>query len=462
MDPKFIFDNLISKNYDNIIDIVYNDISNITDNLEKRFDYSHKIMKDEISALVSFLGSLTPYDATWLQIIREVIIFLSKKNSKIIVHVKNSVYNIIQVDNDHKIKLLILYILFYYYDARSMQEKKIYGGIDFEFNERKIALCQIAFFPHRKNKFIYVFDPNSLDTFQTNYLIKYFFTAEFIYKIGHGSDSLDIPYLFQELFMNNHTYIYSFITRIIDTRFLCEYYKNTVEYTDKKCSIYDALLYFRTIDQDKYDELQHINKVIGSVFDIIWDVYNMSSFNLKYAAYDTLYLRSFYFDILRQAKKNTPKLYNSYQYIPLITRFIFLEKYDITDLLTRIKTKVDPINNYIIKHKGENITLVSLFNNIIKNMVIDTPSIDSLVINLNNLLDINYFKSPLILLFKMVVYSILTNKFKIYKNKEDIYTEKLTLEDIFDTFKFIHLERLRKLIKAFHITAEQKIISFFN
>src|SRR5690606_30561562 len=101
-----------------------------------------------------------------------------------------------------KIKLMILYMLFYHYDARSTENKKLYSGVDFEFNERRIALCQIAFFPRRINKFIWIFDPNSLDTQKTEYLIKYLFTSDWIYKIVHGSDSLDIPYLFQEMFMN--------------------------------------------------------------------------------------------------------------------------------------------------------------------------------------------------------------------------------------------------------------------
>jgi len=462
MDPTYIFNNLISKNYDGIIDNVYNDILNITDNLEKRYDYSYKIVKDSIFTLISYLKSSPLYDATWLQITRELIIFLSRKYSKLVVPVNDDIYNIIQVDNDKKIQLMLLYMIFYHYDARSTKKKKLYAGVDFEFNEGRIALCQVAFFPHRVNKFVWVFDPNSLDTPKTQYLIKYLFTSQWIYKIVHGSDSLDIPYLFQELFMNNHTYIYSFVKRVIDTRFLCEYFKNTVKSGDKKCTIYDALLYFGTIDQQKYDELQHINKTMGPIQDVNWNVYNMSSFNLKYSVYDVLYLHSFYFDILHKAKTETPELYNSYMYIPLITRFIFLEKWNVTDLLSRIKSRVDPINNYIIKHEGENITLVTLFNSIVKNMVINTPSRGALVINVNNLLEINYFRSPLMMLFKMITYSILTNNFTVYKNREDIYTEEISLDDVFDTLKFIHLEKLRKLVKAFYVTAEREINNFFK
>ena len=459
MDPTYIFNNLISKDYNNIIDNIYDDVDNIIQSLEKKYDYSYKIVKGTISSLVSFLRSTTQYDTQWLHITRELIIFLCKKNTDIPTKLEDgNTYNIIRVDSEHKIKLLTLYMIFFHYDARSARTRRTYTGVDFEFNQRKIALCQICFFSRRINKFVWVFDPNSLDSPQTKYLIDYMFTSKYIYKIGHGSDSLDIPYLFQELFMNNTTYIYSFITKVIDTRFLCEYQKNTVG-GDKKCSIYDALLYFGTIDKKKYDELQNISMTMGPVQDVSWNVYNMSTWNLKYAAYDTIYLRSFYIDILRRAKKDTPELLNSYQYISLITRFVFLEKWEVTELLTRIKATVDPINNYIIKGKDGNVTLITVYNNVTKDMKIH---INKLILYVNNLLDINYFRSSLTLLFKMVVYSILSNNFSIYKNKEEKFRDKIKLDDVFDTLKLIHLGKLRRLIKAYYITAQRKISNYFE
>lgn len=460
MDPTYIFNKLISKSYDDIIDNVYNDIPNLVRNLEERYDYSYQITKGSITSLISFLQSAVSYDATWLQITRELIIFLSRIYSKITITDNGSEYNIIQVNSDHLIKLMLLYIIFYNYDARSIKNKKLYTGVDFEFNQgRKIALCQVAFFPHRVNKFIWVFDPNSLDTQRTQYLIKYLFTSKWVHKILHGSDSLDVPYLFQELFMNNHTYIYSFVTNITDTRFLCEYFKNSINNIDKKCSIYDALLYFDTIDQQKYNELQNINKSMGPIQNQVWDVYNMNIYNLKYAAYDTLYLHRFYFDMLYRAKIKTPELYNSYQYIPLITRFIFLEKWDVSDLLNRIKSQVDPINNYLIKFDDKNITLTNIFTDVLKGLIIKSPD---LTINVNDLLNINYFRSSLMLLFKMVIYSIITDNFIVYENKNKTYTEKISLEDIFDTLKFIHLDKLRKLIRRFYNASIKKIDDIYK
>lgn len=91
----------------------------------------------------------------------------------------------------------------------------------------------MAFFANRTSKFIFIFNPNELDGIQTDLIIKYMFISNTISKIVHGSDSLDIPYLFQDFFMNNNLYIYDFTKNVIDTRFLCEYSKITSNYEDK-------------------------------------------------------------------------------------------------------------------------------------------------------------------------------------------------------------------------------------
>ena len=92
-------------------------------------------------------------------------------------------------------------------------------------------------------------------------------------------------------------------------------------------------------------------------------------------------------------------------------------------------------------------------------MVINTPK---LTININDLLNINYFRSSLMLLFKMIIYSIITNNYTVYKNKEEIYMEKIGLEDVFDTLKLIHLEKLRRLVKAFYNESFKNILAIYN
>ena len=448
MDPNYVYDNLISQDYDNVVNHVYNDLSNIIIHLDH--GYINRVVHGDIFTMITYLKTAPKYDNTWLRIVRELILYLCHKYAEITI--ENA--NIIKADTDTKIKLLIMYAIYYHY---GYYDKKLYAGMDFEFNDRKIALCQVAFFPKQKYRYIWIYDPTWLDTKQTNYIIRYLFTSEHIYKIVHRSDSLDIPYLFNDLFMNNHEQIYAFTTHVIDTRFLCEYHKATIN-SDKICSIYDAMLFFGTISKKQYDILESIDKKSKNGEPIQkFDINNLSDVNLLYALYDVFYLRKFYFDILKKAKFDTPELFNSYYYIPIITRFIFLEKWGVSDLLARIKNKVDPINNFIIKSKNKNNTLIDIFNNINTNIKIRTKKLN---LNVDDLLNINYFRSSIILLLKYITYSILTNYYEIYKNKDEIYEEKIIMADIFNTLKYIHLEQLRTLIKRFYLEIDKRIMIY--
>ena len=60
----------------------------------------------------------------------------------------NEEFFITKVNTDLIIKLFILYSVFYYLDSIH-SPNKLFIGLDFEFNQRKIALCQISFYPYR-------------------------------------------------------------------------------------------------------------------------------------------------------------------------------------------------------------------------------------------------------------------------------------------------------------------------
>jgi hypothetical protein len=452
----------ISDYIPHLTNIIYEDLENIIYNLENTKKYSINIIKsnkqNKTTNLLSNISNASKYGEVWMENIRELIIYMTKKVKKLNI-IEDTKYYVIQVNDETKIKLLVLYLIFFHYDARSYKTKKLYTGIDFEFNQSKIALCQIAFFSKRKNKIIWVFNPTMLNSQNTLYLIKYYFISKHVIKLVHGSDSLDVPYLFHEMFAGNTEFIYSYIINVIDTRFYCEYSKTSIDFTDKKCSIYDALLYFGTITQEKYDELQSITSTMGPIQDVRWNVMNMSSYNFKYSVYDVLYLYNFYKDINKKAKQETPKLYNSYMYIAEITKFVFLEKYKITDILVYIKQKIDPINNYLIKIKNKNITLITVYNNIIKDMIVKS---DKLTFHINHYFGINYFKTHLSMLFKFITYSILLDSYIIYKNKDSKYIDKFDMHDLFDRFKDIHQYKIRTLLKHFYTTSLARIQSFMR
>jgi len=353
-------------------------------------------------------------------------------------------FSVIKCNTSDNIKLFLLYSIFYHLDAIH-NSKKMYIGLDFEFNARKIALCQIAFYPFRKQKFIFILDPNDLSDYQTELMIKTVFTSN-IYRILHGSDSLDIPYIFEELFVNDKDKILKFTKTVIDTRFICEYHKITTSSENKKCSIYDALLFFNTITKKKYDELNKINDAMGPIQDVNWNVKKMSSYHLKYSAYDVLFLKRFLNDMVQTEGKST-------SYINQITRYIFLEKHNLTEITTNSKIIVDKINNYLIKTKDGNKTLINVYNEIVPDIFI--IGMDILV---KNLLDINYFKSILSILFKRILYSIISERETIYENKNDTYNEKITFKEIYPDLSKMGLNLFMQLIERFYQQAKINLL----
>jgi hypothetical protein len=487
-------DLLLDKNYSSIIDILYGSLPILIIHLDDavREDYTHTRAsldnkdKDKVNDLTSLLDKAKSKksdilaDPLVLMSMRELVIYLSKKLARLTIDENNVKFHVLQVNDETQIKLLILYLIFFHYDALVYSQSKsnsksssetptlsryLYSGLDFEFNQRKIALCQIVLFNTRKQKIIWVFNPTMLDTVNTKYLIDYFFTSKYIKKLVHGADSLDIPYLFQEMFANNTNYIYAYVMNLIDTRFYCEYFKTAVSFQDKKCSIYDAMLFFDTIDQAKYDELQHISQTMGPVQDVNWNVANMSSFNLKYSVYDVLYLHDFYTDILKKARQETRLEYKSYAYIAHFTKFIFLEKYKVSNILDFVKSKIDPINNYLVKlhnkvtNKTVNLTLITIYNNIIKDFTIKHKK---LVVNLTTLFGINYFRTPLVMLYKYVIYAILLDNYIVFKTKDNRFNEKINLQDLFAGFKDIEQYKMRTFMQLFYEKAQSSVRDYIH
>ena len=388
----------------------------------------------------SISNNLNNIDLSYLDQVVNLLIKLSNH--------KEEEYYIIKVDDHPKIQLLILYSIYYHFFSSNF--KRYYVGLDFEFNEHKIALCQAGFYHPliNKTKFIFIFNPDDLSSDETELIIKYLFTSKHIYKLVHGSDSLDIPYIFQDLFMNNYEYIFDFVKRVIDIRFMCEYNKIISKDNDKKCSLYDALLHYNIIDQKKHDYLVDTNKSLLVITGVNWNVHDMSDNHLIYALYDVLYL----YKLFRKINKNNSR------YVLLLTRFIYLEKWHVSNMLIDVKKQIDPMNNYIIKStRDENLTLINIFNLILANPENIIIEIKDEKININDLLGINYFKTPLILLFKLIIYSILSENYVIYKNKQNVFDNKLDLKHIFDTFKLIHLPALRRIVKSFYKFAYKKI-----
>lgn len=424
-------------------------ISNITLIMQNFID-SYNTLKqlDYYTSKIVKIKSGTPN----ILIIRETLYSLLIKHSNLTVKKKNNTYYIKKVDDDVSLNLLLAYSIFFFLDnIHSL--KKLSIGFDFEFNENKIALCQVGFFPKRKNKYIFVFDPKTLNDYQRELVIKTMFTSN-ITKITHGSDSLDIPYIFQELFMGDSEKILRFTENMLDTRFLCEYVKIYSSSQDKKCSIYDALLYFKVISKKKYDELMKNNEIMGPIQDVKWNIKKMSSYHLKYAMYDVFYLKKFISKIYSTATMKNVALRNQLDIISTINRFVCFERFELSHILIISKKMTDDINNYIAESsdKSKRNTLITIYSTII-----DKIMIPSLELKVTKLLEINNFKKALVTLFKRIVYSIITHKYTVYKNKTYRYDNKITWKEITNELLNLKLDKLVLLLEKFYDSAKSMI-----
>jgi hypothetical protein len=273
-------------------------------------------------------------------------------------------------------------------------------GVDFEFNrvknKREIALCQINFVKKKKIDIFLFYPPNIKKEIFKSLLI-----SDCI-KILHGSESLDLPYLFDNIInINNNNDWDKFFNNLIDTRYLCEYYKSSNN-IDGKCKIYELLLLMKVISKSKYDDLMKNDKLMGNIWEINIDVKTMSKELVKYSIYDVLFL---------------PKLFNKFPkneiyhtIIPEIGNIVFLLRYQ--DKLDKYFTDVSKHNltKYI-----EGFTYNDVYITVFEWIMTDHF--------MYNLYQINYFRKFIELIIKNILYNYLDNSILInfnIKNKNII------------------------------------------
>lgn len=345
------------------------------------------------------------------------------------------------------------------YALESLFNKHFYIGIDFEYTFKKIQLAQLNFEHNISLKsFIMLVSPNELEPDMMKNFIELIICNKYIKKILHGSDALDIPYVYQHMLSNNPTLIINFTKTLIDTRFLCEYYKlNRQSEMDNKCSVYaedpnrSAIYYFGLISENEQNKLTQMLESLQHVNDISWNIHKLSKNQALYAQYDVIFLKYFYYRIIYMAtldvnteleKKDIINLYRHVLYE--LTQFIYLEKENITFLTIKCKEQVDLINNYMMKTNNQTLKLIDVYNNISIDLVTFAPKIE-----IDKLLKVNHYKTRLIIIIKKIVYTIISQKCTIYQNKNTIWKETLSNQFVFDFFnemEFYYLSRMFKEI----------------
>ncbi len=305
---------------------------------------------------------------------------------------------IIICNNDNKNKLLEKYIL----EFISFKNYKLFG-IDFEFNRdnknganmRKIALCQINFIKNNKSDIFLFYPPNiKKDLFKQLLLCD-------CYKIFHGAESLDLPYLFDNIIEGKDKI--NFCNKLVDTRYLCEYYNSTQStdiITNFKCKIYDLLLGMKVINKKKYDELMKNDKMMGNIWeidiDITKDKFIKNKELIKYCVYDVVYL---------------PQLFNKFkQLLPMNIINIIIDL-GCSAFIMRYENKLDTLYTEISKynlHKYDNYNYNDLYI-----AVFEWTMTNDMIYNLYQ---INYFRKYIELNIKSLLYKTIDSNISIYKD----------------------------------------------
>lgn len=363
--------------------------------------------------------------------------------------------------------IISFHAFFMQYALESLFNNHFYIGIDYEYTVRKIQLGQFNF-EHNVSlqSIIIMVRINNIISIVMNDFVELIICNKYIKKILHGADSLDIPYMYNHMLADDPEQIMRFTRTVIDTRFLCEYYKLTDDtVTDHRCSIYDedpgrsAVYFFNLISEEKQQELSDLLDSMPAPHDIKWDLVKLPKSQLLYAQYDVIYLKYFYYRIIylateaddtSQGKKSTIDLYK--HVLNELTRFVYLERNNITMLKKQCKTDVDVVNNYFIRNKNGILKMIDIFNNVSTGLQTYNPRVD-----IDKLALVNHFKDPIMTLVKRIVYGHISTKCKVQKDKSTIWTDKMSNQFIFDFLEVMGYEYLYKIFKELNGVLETRV-----
>ena len=340
-------------------------------------------------------------------------------------------YYILKVDSDVNIKHMNNIIQKFNLSSKDISNKH-YLGIDYEFNkvsktDREVALMQINLENDSDNGYIFVLYPPELSK-ENNQILLDLLTNNKILKILHGSESLDIPYLFNQLLITKEN-IDNFCHGFYDTKYLCDYLH--LESGEKgKCSIYNLLVDNKVITEKKIIELEKIEQRTGPIYLVEIKIHNMSDDILKYAFYDVIFL---------------PELLKKF----LSKSFVY------THIIPNISCL---INNYKRNFEKEYLILEEFIQKINMNFLFDGYHIVLLkdiwetyywIMNdknkyLENLKEIHYFKKFFEIITKFIVYYNIMKFFKVYKNKKEL-ADSINWEKYYNWLsKYPHVNKIIK------------------
>ena len=315
----------------------------------------------------------------------------------------DKIYEVIICDENKKIIDMINYFKQY----MNLPYLKLVG-IDFEFNninnKRHIALCQMNFDTKEKKSFIYLFNPTDLSIEQLN-VFRNLLNNNNIRFILHGGESLDLPYIFNNILIKKR---YPFLSNLIDTRYLCDYYhiENNIV---NKCKINYLNKEMNVISQKQFEFLEKEEEKMGPIYKIIVDVKKLNDLLILYTITDVLYLP----ELVKKFPNN-----NIYKYIISETLAFCIDSKEYLSIDKNISFSqyINSFNNSYLKSENNRFLLNDLFYHIIN--IVNDPII-------NKLRSINFFKKQFDILLKYVIYRQIIKNF-IVREKSDSYIKNIS------------------------------------
>jgi hypothetical protein len=194
---------------------------------------------------------------------------------------------------------------------------------------------------------------------------------------------------------------------------------------------------------------------MGPVQDISWNIHKASSYHIKYAYYDVLFLKHYLMDIYKKINIETPEYVYSYKYVNPITRFAILDRRGIIEVVEAAKEDINLINNYMIRYKDENFTLITIFNDTIEKFKV--CMIEDECIDFNFLLLVGFLKKSLIVILKKILYYVIKETNTVYQKKGEEWKGTIDLESTYKLLRKYEFYDMIKLFDTFKTEAFKKI-----
>ena len=364
--------------------------------------------------------------------------------------VNNKQYYIYVINNIDNEKIMNSIFSNFITNQNNNLSEKHYIGIDCEFNkvskgDRIIGLMQINIENNSNDGYIFLLHPPSLS--DDSKLLELFTNPKMI-KILHGSESLDIPYLFNQMLITENN-INNFCKNFYDTKIICEYNNNKNKNKNidiNKCSIYDLLIDNKIITNEQLERLDKIEESMGPIYLIHIDVNNLSDDLTNYALYDVIYLPELIKIYLEKDKK-----------YKLITSEVFtiinLYKRNINTRLHDIEILINSMNTYYIY---DNTKLYNFHN--IWNLYYDVIFNK---IKITYLTNINYFKIFFKIISKYLLYSTILKYYKTFSAKNKIVNITLDISKLDWLKKYKYIYDIILDID-YHINIDIKLLTLFK